>query len=265
MNPPPNETTYTTYRKAVNQIQSKIKGADNRSVHIYAFNICPEQLKSAHDLLDKSEGRKAMRVTYSDDHNFIVRHMGGRVHEEARVYWTATCFTALVQLTLSPHPANPPGCRGIGATSFEFGLRMKQADSGIRPAQSRLPSIVLEVGDSESLMQLKIDARLWLEDMPEVQLVILLLISPPIAPHPTLPRIIIQLWWGYSPNNPPQSAAAQQRQARMVWEADWTHSATPFYILFSDIFRGLVPADYGDNDHVHLDTVAWRQSIIDSW
>ena len=50
----------------------------------------------------------------------------------------------------------------------------------------------------------------------------------------------------------------------MVWEADWTHSATPLYILFSDIFRGPAPAAYGDNDRVHLNAVAWRQAIIDS-
>jgi hypothetical protein len=50
----------------------------------------------------------------------------------------------------------------------------------------------------------------------------------------------------------------------MVWEADWTHAATPLYILFSDIFGGQVPADYGNHDRVHLDTVAWRQTIVDS-
>jgi hypothetical protein len=51
----------------------------------------------------------------------------------------------------------------------------------------------------------------------------------------------------------------------MVWEADWTQAATPLYILLSDIFRGQVPADYGNHDHVDLDTVAWQQAIIDSW
>jgi hypothetical protein len=51
----------------------------------------------------------------------------------------------------------------------------------------------------------------------------------------------------------------------MVWEADWTHGATPFYILLSDIFRGQVHAAYGNNDRVHLDIVAWRQAIIDTW
>ncbi|KAF8349843.1 hypothetical protein F5887DRAFT_942629 [Amanita rubescens] len=252
---PPNETTYT---EAVNEIRSKIKKASSRSIHIYAFNVCPEQLKSAHDFLDKSTGRRAMRVTYSDDHNFIIRYIPGPVHGEAHVYWNTSLFLALARLTPPLHAGMDPGCVGIGSTTFQFGLRKKQPDAGIWPAQSRLPSIVLEVGDSASLTQLNIDARLWLEDMPEVQLVILLLIDIPIAPHPNIPRIIIQLWRGHS------LPAAQKRQAHMVWEADWTHSATPLYILFSDIFRGSVPATYGNNDRVHLDTVAWRQAIIDS-
>jgi hypothetical protein len=100
-------------------------------------------------------------------------------------------------------------------------------------------------------------------ELPQVQLVILLSIDPPIAPHPNLPRLTIQLWQGFLPNPPPCSASARQRQGRMVWEADWTHAATPLYILLSDIFRGQVPAAYGNNDRVQLDTVSWRQAIID--
>jgi len=26
-----------------------------------------------------------------------------------------------------------------------------------------------------------------------------------------------------------------------------------------------VPAAYGNNDRVHLDTVVWRQAIVDAW
>lgn len=49
---------------------------------------------------------------------------------------------------------------------------MKEADAGVRPtlSGSRLPSIVLEVGDSESITQLKIDAKLWIEHTQEVSL-----------------------------------------------------------------------------------------------
>ena len=45
-----------------------------------------------------------------------------------------------------------------------------QGDAGVEPTPnpSDLPSIILEVGSSESLTQLKIDASLWLETAVEV-------------------------------------------------------------------------------------------------
>ncbi|KAF8227865.1 hypothetical protein L208DRAFT_1424622 [Tricholoma matsutake] len=246
----PNETTY---RKAVNDIRSNIKNALRRWVHIYSFNVHSEQLESAHALLDKEEERKSMRVTYSDDHNFIVRYMPGPVHKEAHVSWDHALLFALAQLTPPLHSL-PPGCKGIAATTFQLGLRKKQADAGVRPTTSHLPSIVLEVGDSESLAQLKIDSRLWLEHMHEVSQFL-----------PLSSKNHLQLWRGFAPLHPPCSPAARQREACMVWAADWTHAATPLYILLSDIFRGQVPAAYGNNDCVQLDTVTWRQDIIDTW
>ena len=48
--------------------------------------------------------------------------------------------------------------------AFVLGQR-KEADAGVRPtaSDSALPSVVLEVGSLESITQLKIDAKLWLE------------------------------------------------------------------------------------------------------
>lgn len=97
----------------------------------------------------------------------------------------------------------------------------------------------------------------------QVQVVILILIDPPIAPHENL-RIAVQLWRGYAPARILCSTKAQEREARMAWHADWTHVATPMYLLLSDIFRGQVPAYYGNNTQVDLDAVAWRREIIGS-
>ena len=54
--------------------------------------------------------------------------------------------------------------------AFQLGSRKKQADAGVAPVPtpSGLPGVVLEVGDSESLKQLKIDARLWFETVFDV-------------------------------------------------------------------------------------------------
>ncbi|KAF5384186.1 hypothetical protein D9615_003258 [Tricholomella constricta] len=242
MHPP----SQVTYRKAVNAIRSKIKNASRESVHIYKFNVPPEELHSALALLDKVEGRKLMRVTYSDDYNFIVRYMPGEVHENIQLEFALHLNMALVLLTAAPHPTKPPGCRNLGSTTFQLGPRKKQADAAVRPtvSDSRLPSVVLEVGSSESLTQLEIDAKLWLEHTQEVRLVMLIFIDPPLAPNPTFPRITVQLWRGFDLRRSPRLAAAfQVRKAHMVWAADWTVAATPFYILFDDIFRGQVPAE----------------------
>jgi len=127
------------------------------------------------------------RVTYSDDYNFIVRYMPSKAHERAYLQFNTLLAVALVLLTAAPHPSSPPGCGNVGATStfdrthnlslglssflaFELGRRLKEADAGVWPTASNsdLPSVVLEVGSSESLTQLKIDARLWLEHTQEV-------------------------------------------------------------------------------------------------
>ena len=54
--------------------------------------------------------------------------------------------------------------------AYQLGTRKKQADAGVEPIPnpSGIPGIVLEVGSSESLAQLEVDVRLWLEDMPMV-------------------------------------------------------------------------------------------------
>ena len=107
------------------------------------------------------------------------------MHEKAIVIWTQQVTIAL--LALIPNGLQqwgPPGCEPIGATGMFFqenlswvylsisgyrlGRREKQPDAGFQPTNSDYPSIVLEVGCSESIRQLTIDARLWLEHLPDV-------------------------------------------------------------------------------------------------
>lgn len=92
----------------------------------------------------------------------------------------------LLNLLIStPRKPFAPGCVPIGATStfdrtdakllltlspaFDLEQKKKQADSGVRLTTSDYPSIVLEVGNSESLTQLQTDAKLWLEDFVDVR------------------------------------------------------------------------------------------------
>ncbi|KAF5371941.1 hypothetical protein D9615_008081 [Tricholomella constricta] len=146
------------YANAIREIRSNMKNASPKRLHIYSFNIRADELESAHASLDKQQGRRLMR------------YMPNPAHEAAHVSWSAALNLALAQLTTTPHIL-PPGCRGMGSTTFQLGQRKKEGDSTFRPDDTLPgPSIVLEVGDSESLSQLKIDARLWLEHMPEADL-----------------------------------------------------------------------------------------------
>lgn len=95
-------------------------------------------------------------------------------------------------------------------------------------------------------------------------MVVLLSIDPPLPAHPDLPRIYVELWRPFQ-SIEIQGTAASQREARMVWSANWTFSATPMYIMLSDIFNGQVPAVYGDNDRVQLDIEVLREHIARAW
>jgi hypothetical protein len=169
--------------------------------------------------------------------------------------------------------------------------KRKEPDSCICPYDDVLPTVVLEVGDSESMTQLKQDARDWLESpllnvksnyscyinhsngISQVQLVVIICIDPPLATHPDLPRITIQHWkLTHRPSrvfSTPNPYAQQNKEAGMVWQANWTHAVTPYYIELADIFRpGTIPAIYGANTRAYFTPASldrWRLNIIATW
>lgn len=115
------------------------------------------------------------------------------MHVEAVVQWSLlVCNRLTALIPESERPALPPGCAAIGGSTQQLGSRKKEADDGIRPLSSLNPSILFEIGSSETSKQLRIDAKLWVEHLPEVQLVMLLFIDPATA-DPT-PKISIELW-----------------------------------------------------------------------
>lgn len=258
-------SSVVTYRQAITEIRSRAEIASPNAVHIYEFKIGENELQAAYNLLDEEEHRGAMRITYSNSHNFILRYMPGSVHQTAHTSWSIYTHQALRELLPHPKPTAAPGCDFVAASEQKLGQKKIEPDSGIVPNGSNRPSIVIEVGSSDSLAQLKIDAQLWLEHMPEVQLVILVLIDPPAAAHPHIPVITIQLWRSFSPPERHRGGQAQIRVARMVWQKDWTHTASPLYLSLADIFRGQVPPEYGQRDRVQLDTVTWREAIHRGW
>jgi hypothetical protein len=66
------------------------------------------------------------------------------------------------------------------------------------------------------------------------------------------------------------SPNAQTKEARMVWQADWTMGVTPgYYIPLADVFLpGAIPAVYGNATQAvfqHENLVQLRDMIIYFW
>jgi hypothetical protein len=56
----------------------------------------------------------------------------------------------------------------VSFSAFQVGPAKMEADASIGLTTSRLPSVILEVGNSKMLAQLRIDAKQWLEHMTAV-------------------------------------------------------------------------------------------------
>ena len=151
------------------------------------------------------------------------------------------------------------------------------------------PSVAIEVGCSETLTQLRGDARRWLEStlldvsfiqgfkLPailtvfQVKLVIIISIDPPIPPTLQTPNITIEHWKSApSPNQHDlRTPSPCTKIASRVWSANWTAATSNYSLLLADVF-GLspIPLIFGANTQLNLtnaEVTAWRQSIVNAW
>ena len=111
--------------------------------------------------------------------------------------------------------------------------------------------------------------RYYLKGCFQVQLVVIICIDPPL-PQSNLPQITIQHWKSFPPSKPAHGCDAQTKEARMVWQADWTNGVTPgYYVLLSDVFLpGTIPVVYGNAVQVTFQPAELgqlRNIIIDRW
>ncbi|KAG0633013.1 hypothetical protein HOY80DRAFT_897200 [Tuber brumale] len=110
--------------------------------------------------------RGTARFTYENVlESLIIRLMPGAAHEHTSRDFYVTLVTKIA--TLPGHSIR--SIRSVGATHFVVpGKRSKQGDEGLRPATRTLitdwPSIMIEVGYSETLAYLRLDAAWWLEN-----------------------------------------------------------------------------------------------------
>jgi hypothetical protein len=167
------------------------------------------------------------------------------------------------------------------------GEHRKEPDDCIVPSGYDTPTLVFEIGSSESLGDLRLDAKQWLETpnfivrhscllsfsnnfSTQVQLVIILSIDNPAPVDPTTPRIKIEHWRSVPASYSQCSPQACARIAQKDWEADWTQNVSQSYsVQLADVFGPApIPAIFSPATQVNLfaeDLVLWRQSIIDEW
>ena len=150
------------------------------------------------------------------------------------------------------------------------------------------PSVVIEVGCSETIAELRCDVTRWLESMLldvsfipgfklsailtvfQVKLVIIISIDPPIPPA-LLPNITIEHWKSapFLNQHDLRTPPAPLKVASRVWSADWTAATTNYSLLLADVFGSSpIPPMYGANTHFNFtngEVTAWRQNIIDAW
>jgi hypothetical protein len=120
-------------------------------------------------------------VSYNDDFNLVVKYMPSTAHEISHTLWI-NAFSSSLRVLASTNIMPGLGYIPLGGScmsqymlnlymclnatlAFELSPnKSKQADATIAPSTALdSPTVVLEVGDSESFTQLKIDARQWLE------------------------------------------------------------------------------------------------------
>ncbi|KAG0635812.1 hypothetical protein HOY80DRAFT_415451 [Tuber brumale] len=122
-----------------------------------AFNEIEEQLKVV-------QLRSAIRFTFENCLNAaIIRIMPGPEHEKVGV----CLYTKIVRKIASLPGHNDESVVGVGATRFNVpGVRSKEGDQGLHPdtrlGRDAWPSLMIEVGYSEGLNLLHLDARWWL-------------------------------------------------------------------------------------------------------
>ncbi|RPB00415.1 hypothetical protein L873DRAFT_1789001 [Choiromyces venosus 120613-1] len=144
------------------------------------FDIIEEQLQLV-------QLRSAVRFTFENSLNAaILRIMPGPEHEKV-----GFCLVLEIVIKIASIPGHShQSTVGVGATRFKVpGVRSKEGDHGLHPdtrlGRDAWPSLMIEVGYSEGLNLLHLDARWWLiNSQSKTRFVIIVKISRnPFAIH----------------------------------------------------------------------------------
>ncbi|KAG0632772.1 hypothetical protein HOY80DRAFT_1113438 [Tuber brumale] len=129
--------------------------------YLMVKGVTKEQLAEVDIVLEKHGTRNIARFTYQNTVELlIIRLMLGAVHESTAIDF----YLRLVKKISSILEHSIRSIHSVGCTQFQvLGCRSKQGDAGLRPATRQRdtdwPSLMIEVGYSESLPLLRCDAR----------------------------------------------------------------------------------------------------------
>ena len=187
----------------------------------------------------------AFRLLYdAAAEGLIIKLMPGVVHEAAAATFSLMFHDRLVGLGVGNT------LRNVRSTRYEApGGRSKEADEAYRPSTRVLgtdwPSIVIEVGVSESLSQLRTDAHFWLtQSGGQTRIVILLAVKKAT-------RVMKMERWEHTPRTRPARRLSPRynptKMQALTLRANGQISGGPLLIPASKVYDTLPPG-LGPND-----------------
>jgi hypothetical protein len=154
---------YSTPRKLGDFMNAKIRQSRGLGFYLLVTNISRAEESAIDNLLRTLDLDYTVRLTYEDAlESLIIKLMPSCAHERT----SRTFFMCVVNKITSLQGHTVLSVVGTGATRYDVpGKRSKEAEEGIMPAARGAlgwPSVVFEVGITETMPALRCDAAWWL-------------------------------------------------------------------------------------------------------
>ncbi|KAJ7593971.1 hypothetical protein C8J56DRAFT_1043761 [Mycena floridula] len=236
-----------------------------KDTRVLRYNVHPKDLEQI--VSEAIEAHRAIRISFEDFFNLIIKFMPGNAHESASMAFYYAIRQELKQsaptLNLNKHLVFS------GAALVEIGhpeKKFKMADCSFTVIEAGAPGVVVEVGCSENKTETELegDAKRWLSH-DEVHLVILVDVSPPSTEAGARPKIFVEEWIKIPDTT---VKVAESKKIIKLRRDDWSDQAQSMTIPLDAFFPACVPGEYGNRQVITLDNNSVadiRESIITAW
>ncbi|KAG0636541.1 hypothetical protein HOY80DRAFT_1054113 [Tuber brumale] len=162
-----NKLRFTSAGRLARQIERKLQKCiqDKNGCYLLVTGVSKDEIQLIDNAFRNLNIFRQVRCTYEQPlQSLIIRLMPGAAHEN-----TSGSFIREVERRIAVIPGHSwYSFRTVGSTRFAVpGTRSKEGDQGIKPTDTRKaeedwPTLMVEVGDSQSLALLQTDACWWL-------------------------------------------------------------------------------------------------------